>query len=82
MSGLKFQIGGRTVSQSDFMKNIEESAMELAHKAVRERVLAVKCPVHRQSPTNFRVKRTGGKVEYEFTACCERLREAVKRALR
>lgn len=38
MSGLKFQIGGRTVSQADFLKNIEDSAMELAHESVRERM--------------------------------------------
>jgi hypothetical protein len=82
MSGIKFEIGGRSVSQSEFLRNMENSALEQAHKGVRSRVLAVRCPVHGRAPDNFRVVGTGSNLKYEYAVCCERLKEAVAKALR
>lgn len=78
MSNLEYKVGGRTVSQGEFMKNIKDSALELAHKAVKEQVSRVRCPVHGQHPTNLRATGgSGGNIGYEFTACCEQLKAAV-----
>ena len=82
MFKLEYKIGNRTVSEDEFLKNFEESALSLAHSAVEERVSSVRCPIHGQSPSNFRVLREGENISYEFTACCERLRSAVWEALK
>ena len=81
-SGLKFQIGGRTVSQDQFFKNMEKSVIDLASGAIEKRVSAVRCPVHGKMASDFRRKPThAGKVEWTYSVCCEQLRTAVERAL-
>jgi len=82
MSGMKYQIGGRTVSQHEFMKNIKDSVLNLADQGVRERVLSVRCPVHGQGPTNLKGSRSSSKMGWEYNACCDRLRKAVEGAFK
>jgi len=82
MFKLEYKIGNRTVSEDESLESFEESTLALAHSAVEERVCGVRCPIHGQSPGDFRVLREGKNISYEFTACCERLRSAVGEALK
>lgn len=80
MFKLEYKVGGRSVSKDAFIDNIGDAAVQLAASAIRERVSSVRCPVHGQSAGSVRVTRSGDKVSYEFTACCEQLKAAVAKA--
>ena len=81
MFNLEYTIGGRKVSQAEFLRDMKDSVYEEAHKKVKESVGRVRCPVHGTHPTNFRVVKSCSKINYEFTCCCEDLKAAVGRAL-
>ena len=75
---LKFRVGGRTVSRSEFTRSIENEVKPIAGKALVAQVRAVRCPVHHQTPTNVHQTARG----IEFACCCDALKQAVARRLR
>jgi hypothetical protein len=76
---LKFQSGGREISQSQFVDKIMDATLEKARKELRAKIESVRCPVHNQRAEAISKDSRG--VNFEVRGCCEALTEAVKKVL-
>lgn len=77
---IDYSVGGRNVSSRDFFDNIEKEALRLAREGILERIQSVRCPVHHQGASDINMSSSSGSMQFEFKACCERLREEVSKA--
>jgi hypothetical protein len=81
-TSIEFKIGGRTVSSREWTQNIRDELLKEARSKILDAIRKVRCPVHGERPTNIRASGPTGDMQFQFNACCERLREEVKKAFR
>jgi len=64
-------------------KEVERKSKEILGEAVANKMRKIRCPVHGTTPA--RIAHAGGSSEFhnfEIEVCCDRLREAIKAALK
>ena len=71
--------GGREVSASEFSANLKREVIEAAKEKVRQKIEAVRCPVHGTTGTAVLTENPNNDFGYGVTGCCDALGEAVKR---
>jgi hypothetical protein len=80
-STVKFTIGGREVSQSQFGDAFKDTVRDAAKEALRSRVESVACPVHGQKAQVSSIDPSASGWNYSIHGCCDALTEAVRKML-
>ena len=79
---LEWEFNGRKVPANrvgdELAKAIRAEALDAAKKAVA----CARCPVHGSSPRNIRVSGSGGRLQFRYESCCDRLQQAVNNSFR
>jgi hypothetical protein len=79
---LEYRIGGRRVSQDEWMKSIVDEARGAALSQVQAKVESLRCPDHGRGPRLTAQVPAGTDVNLSFDVCCEKLKDAIMRLLR
>ncbi|MCA9593419.1 MAG: hypothetical protein KC776_08910 [Myxococcales bacterium] len=75
-------VRGKRVPVEQVSDRRAAAAFEQAARDVGKRLGAVKCPEHRKPPTNVRVHfEPNGAADLAYDSCCEKLGQAVQKAL-
>ncbi len=75
-------VGGRKVPVEQVSDRRAAAAFEQAARDVGKRLGAVKCPAHDKPPSNVRVHfDRNGAADLAYDSCCEKLGQAVQKAL-
>jgi hypothetical protein len=74
--GIEYKIGGRTVSQQEWLNHLTESANEKARLTLQKRLAAVRCPEHGLAPE---IIYSGNQAHIK--GCCPQVIEAAQEAL-
>ncbi|MGB7283993.1 MAG: hypothetical protein WBE13_17135 [Candidatus Acidiferrum sp.] len=80
-SKVTYKVGGKEVHPSQLGDRMKEAAVEAVKDSLREKIEAVRCPVHNQNAKAVLKETTGGKLNYDIQGCCEVLIEEVKKSL-
>jgi len=79
-STMRFTVGGREVSPSQFGPEMEKSLKNAVEEEIRKRVESIKCPIHGKHAHVVSFDRSGSKVNYNIGGCCDALKEAVEKS--
>ncbi len=83
MIKLKYSVGGKEVSLNNFGSSLEQAIYAKAAEAIRKKVEAIRCPVHKVGLTSLTLKKAeGGVLNFEMEACCNELTEACAEAVK
>lgn len=69
---LKYMLDGREVSREEWARGLVDKGVERAAESVRDRVSALKCAEHGESPT-VEVQSAEGKTSLRIRSCCPAL---------
>ncbi|OAI39848.1 hypothetical protein AYO39_02360 [Actinobacteria bacterium SCGC AG-212-D09] len=70
---LQYKINGRKVSHAEWLRHLGEEAKAKAVDDVKARVARLRCPTHGKSPRAVRTTKSGDRVNFEISACCDRM---------
>jgi hypothetical protein len=75
-------VRGKAVSLDKVADARIREALEQMGRDVGKKLEKAKCPVHHKAPTDIRLHVTAsGDADLKYESCCERLKEAVSKAL-
>ena len=82
MVKLEWKVNGRTVPSNRVADELGKSIRQAATDRIKNAIAGVRCPVHGSGASNIRVEKTGSKMNFTFTACCDGLKQAIAAHLR
>ena len=82
MVKLEWKVNGRTVPSNRIPDELGKSIRQAATDRIKNAIACVRCPVHGSGASNIRVEKTGSKMNFRFTACCDGLKQAIAAHLR
>ncbi len=82
MIKMEWKLNGRAVRPNQLADELTKGVRQGVSRHIQDAVRSVRCPVHGQSATNVRPVPAGdSKMNFEYEACCEELKEAIARRL-
>ena len=77
----QFRIGGRRVSERDFMSGLERQAQQMVREEVESRARGVRCPVHGRTAQIRLQSSVGDQTRWTVEGCCQDLIDRVHSTL-
>ena len=83
-SGFEYKIGGRTVSQEEWVRHLGQEAVERAKPDLLANIKAdiseLRCSVHGQSPKIVKTEWRGNSLHTSISACCDAMLKRAQQA--
>jgi hypothetical protein len=78
---LQLKVGNREVSDSEFVRALQEAAISSATEHIKQQVESIRCPVHNQTAKEVSAVESGeGRQTFDVACCCEALRAEIEKA--